>query len=114
MAGSGLIPALGGFIKTSSGARVSADNLVAVANADPSRISDGVVSVLLWSSKVFGKVLFEINSNPQLAERMRESQIVVERMDLLHGVKILYSFLDGMGFLAVLGKAAISLLKFLS
>ncbi len=114
MTGSGLFPAIGGLIKTSSNARASADNLVAVANVDPSKISDGLASVLFWSAKVFRKAIVEINANPHLAEKMRESQLVVERMDLLHGVKVLYSVLDSMSLLAALSKAAVSLLKLLS
>ncbi len=114
MAESGLVPAIGGFIKTSSAARASADNLIAVANVDPSKISDGIVSVLFWSAKVFGKVLAEINAHPELAEKMHESQVVVERMDFLHGMEVLYSILDTTGLLAALSKIGISLLKLIS
>ncbi len=65
--------ALNGLVQSSAKARMAADNVVAVANVDTSRIAEGVYVLLTWAMKIVGMLFEEINRNPALKSKMMES-----------------------------------------
>ncbi len=65
--------ALNGLVQSSAKARMAADNVVAVANVDTSRIAEGVYVLLTWAMKIAGMLFEEINRNPALKSKMMES-----------------------------------------
>ncbi|WP_202319486.1 hypothetical protein [Archaeoglobus neptunius] len=66
--------ALNMFLQSSAMAGKAADNVIAVANVDTAKISEGFNVLLSWALKLTIKIFEEINANPSLKAEMVESQ----------------------------------------
>jgi len=104
--------ALNFAVASSAKARMAADNVVAVANVDTSKISEGIQVVLTWALKIVGMLMEEINRNPALQARMVETgRIISENSTMIANnlvktgiLPALFEIANNMGFGLLFGK----------
>ncbi|WP_290595964.1 MULTISPECIES: hypothetical protein [unclassified Archaeoglobus] len=111
------LTALNGFVASSAKAQMAADNVIAVANVDTSKISEGVYVIFTWAMKIVGMLLEEINRNPALKERMIETgRLLSDNSSLILGDLIktgmlssLLEVANNLGIAPLLGKIIVAM-----
>lgn len=104
--------ALNFAVASSAKARMAADNVVAVANVDTSKIAEGFHVILTWALKIVSMLLEEINRNPALQAKMVETgKIISENSTMITNNLIktgilpaLLKMANNMGFSFIFGK----------
>ena len=112
-----LLGALNGLVASSAKAQTAADNVVAVANVDTSKISEGVYVIFTWALKIAGMLLEEVNRNPALKAKMIEaSRLFSDNAPLILGENtkngILPSLLEianNLGVTPLIGKIIVAM-----
>jgi len=105
-----VMAALGKFMKTSETARVAANKVIAVANVDVDRISDGFMALLSWSAKISAILVNEVKSKPELGAKLVEAErAMADNADIIYAAMLKFapyisSFLVDTGLMNVLLK----------
>ncbi|MBO8179816.1 MAG: hypothetical protein H0Z19_04955 [Archaeoglobus sp.] len=100
--------ALAKFAETSATASAAADRVIAVANVDPGRISEGFNVLLNWGMKIAALLFEEISRNPSLNAKMVASQqMLFANIDVIASVLIKF----GPYINKILGNFGLSLVK---
>ena len=79
------------FAKTSADVRMAADNMIAVANVDVSRLNESLLTLMKWGGKIAVMLFQEINKHPSFREEIVEAQrMVFGNVNVISDVMVKY------------------------